>query len=193
VEGLLYCASHDPSVQARRAALQLLQHVVLPSSSPTASALMRCLAEKVSDKDSGVATAALQLFVQLQPQVLCRCLTAAQWCSAVQAGLQLVAGTGLEGPDGQSSSKGSQRPKKPQQVENAGLRDAFVQLLQTVLLASSAPQQQQQQGRVQWLGAQSARIVGVEGCKHILLLLMCEPLLQDEWQALHDRVAAGVQ
>lgn len=154
---------------------------------------MRCLADKVSDKDSGVATAALQLFVQLQPQVLCRCLTAAQWCSAVQAGLQLVSGTGLEGPDGQSS-KGSQRPKKLQQAENAGLRDGFVQLLQKVLLAPSAPQQQQQQqGGVQWLGAQSCRIVGVEGCKQILLLLMCEPLLQDEWQALHDIVAVGVQ
>jgi hypothetical protein len=73
VEGLLYCASHDPSIQARPAAVQLLQHVVLPNSSTTARALIRCLAEKLSDKDSSVAGAALQLFVQLHPKVLCTC------------------------------------------------------------------------------------------------------------------------
>jgi hypothetical protein len=108
VEGLLYCANHDPSIQARRAAVQLLKHVVLPSSSPTAHALTRCLAGKLCDKDRGVAAAALQLFVQVAPKVLCGCLTASQWCSAVQAGLGLVCGAAGGEGGGLGSSQGTQ-------------------------------------------------------------------------------------
>jgi hypothetical protein len=51
-------------------------------------------------------------------------------------------------------------------------------------------QQQQQQGGevpgLQWLVTQGGRVVGVQGCKQVLLLLLMEPGLADSWQVLVD-------
>lgn len=187
VESLLYCASHDPSVQARRAAVQLLQHVVLPHSSSTARALIRCLADKLCDKDSGVAVAALQLFVQLDPKVLCSCLTATQWCSAVQASLQMLCGAGgVIGTQTQSGRGGRSKAQADGAAGGGAAKQQFGSMLKKVLLSvGAAGQQQQQQGYGwQWLTTQGGRIVGAEGCRQVLLLLMQVPALEGQWQAL---------
>jgi hypothetical protein len=184
VESLLYCASHDPSIQARRAAVQLLQHVVLPHSSSTARALIRCLADKLCDKDSGVAAAALQLFVQLDPKVLCSCLTAAQWCSAVQASLQMLCGSGdVTGTQTQGSRAGRSKGQADGAAGDVAAKQQFGSMLRTVLLSVDAAGQQQGCGW-QWLTTQGGRVVGVEGCRQVLLLLMQVSGLEGQWQAL---------
>jgi hypothetical protein len=188
VEALLYCASHDPSIQARRAAVQLLQHVVLPHSSSTARALIRCLADKLCDKDSGVAAAALQLFVQLEPKVLCSCLSASQWRSAVQAGLQMLCGSGgLAGTQTQGS-RGSRAKAHADAEVDVAARQQFGALLKKVLLSVDTPAgpQQQQGCGWQWLMTQGGRVVSLEGCRQVLLLLMQEPGLELQWRALAD-------
>lgn len=189
VEGLLYCASQDPSIQARRAAVQLLQHVVLPNSSPTARAVIRCIVEKLSDKDSVVASAALQLFVQLQPKDLCNCLTAAQWCTAVQAGLGMLYGASSAAAATQAGRGGKGGRQQDRGIDTAVKRQ-FLALLQKVLQSSASTdgqaQQQQRQGDWQWLMAQGDRIVGVRGCRQVLLMLMMEPGLEGQWQVLAE-------
>lgn len=177
VEGLLYCATHDPSIQARRSAVQLLQHVALPSSSPTARALVSCLADKVCDKDSGVSAAALQLFVQLEPRVLASCLTASQWCAAVQAALELTCSS-TGGGGGGSSRKAAPAYK------STPLRKQLAQLFKKVALLD-VPSDSVGHASNSWLGGGGGRgSVGLEGCKQVLLLLMAEPALADTWQRL---------
>jgi hypothetical protein len=166
-EGLLYCLEHDPSVQARRAAASLLQHVVLPSSSPTAHALVRCLAAKVADKDvPGVGATALQLLLQLEPAMLCGCLTAAQWCTAVQAGLELVTNT--------EPSKGGNSP-----VPDATTQQ-FAWLLRAVM--SSGVAHPAGGGGVPALHGNE--VVGLHGCRQVVLQLMMAPELEEPWRRL---------
>ena len=183
VEGLLYCCCHDPSIQARRAALQLLQLVVLPQHSSTARALVACLAERLSDKDNGVATAALELFTQLEPAVLCNTLTAGQWCTALQAALELLT-QGLSGDEhSRQTGKGGTRAARQQVGASAAVRDQFVKQLQKLLQQPSGSQPQYSSSH---LSMQGGRFVGVEGCRQVLLLLMVEPALADKWQKLHE-------
>lgn len=164
VDALLYCASHDPSIQARRAAVQLLEHVVLPISSSRASALVCCVADKLSDKDSGVATAALHLFVQLEPRVVCNTISGAQWCAAVQAGLELLSAGG-------GGRKGGSKQLKP------AVKAQFVQQLRSVLQGAALPA-----GTSQLI--QGGRVVGIAGCKQIVLSLMQEADLVGKWEEL---------
>jgi hypothetical protein len=140
--------------------------VVVPASSPTARALVRCLAAKLSDKDQaagGVANTVLQLFVQLDAPLVCGALTAAEWCAAVQAGLGLVSG---------SSQDGS--------------KAAFVQLLKGVLttVAEDGPDTPP---------IQANRVAGLQGCRRVLLMLMLEPLLEERWRCLQTVRAAGLR
>jgi hypothetical protein len=67
----------------------------------------------------------------------------------------------------------------------------FLALLQKVLQSSGstdgqAQQQQQRQGDWQWLMAQGDRIVGVGGCRQVLMMLMMEPGLEGQWQVLAE-------
>jgi hypothetical protein len=58
-----------------------------------------------------------------------------------------------------------------------------------VLRDSSRLQPQQQQEQVlsgQWLMTHGGQVVGVQGCRQVLLRLVMEPCLAEQWQAFAD-------
>lgn len=154
--------------------------------------------------------AALQLFLQLPATALCNALTAAQWATAVLACLGVLCAPSSSGPGttqqqaaaavgcgGRGPGKGAR-----QQQSAAAARGQFAGLLRAVLLPhqggdrpGAEVQQQQQVEEVpglQWLVTQGGRVVGVQGCKQVLLLLLMEPGLADSWQTLVDDAGGGV-
>lgn len=207
LEGLLYCLNHDASIKVRRTAMKLLQLVVLPSGSHAAVHLVKTLAAKVCDKDTTVGQAALELLVQLDAEVICSVLAASQWSAVVQAGLQLCSSPEEDG-NNQALGKLSRQVRK-QSASQAMCSDGqkqFLALLKSVLLfdaadnesiSTAAPpghgqeqlkQLHSMQGHQigQWLMASANRVVGIGGCRIVLLLLLQNPELEMLCHAVAD-------
>lgn len=101
------------------------------------------------------------------------------------------------GGTGSRGSKGRQQQQQRKadagaSAVNSETVEQFAGLLKHVLMDGArpqAPQQQQQQQQVfrgQWLMTHGGQVVGLQGCRQVLLRLVMEPCLADKWQALAE-------
>lgn len=184
VDGLLCCLRCDPSIKVRRAAVAVLQLVVLPQGCRSGRALVESLAERVCDNDTCVAASVLELLVQLPLGLLCGCVPARQFCAAVQASAELCCGGGGGGAA----------------VVPAATRAQFLSLLRELLLYSGSGDACEE--RRAWLASQvvaphtaqawcasaAGAPVGLAGCRMLLLMMLQDPQLQGRWQRLQQVV-----